>query len=47
MWNQIDFRQSIICSWTRLWNDKLNELNVQEILSSPDWELPFSAEFLN
>lgn len=35
MWNLIDFRQRIIGSWTRLC-DKLNEINVQEMLSSPD-----------
>lgn len=41
MWNLIDFRQSIIGSWTRLCNDMLNELNVQEMLFSPDWALLF------
>lgn len=47
MWNLIDFRQSIIALWNGLCDDMLNESKIQEMLSSPDWALLPSAEFLN
>lgn len=50
MWNLIDlidFRQNIITFWNGLRDGMLNEPNIQEMLSSPDWALPHSAVFSN